>query len=232
MIKAITFDLDDTLWAIEPVIVKANQQMLDWMNQHAPKFSETYDDQGISQLRDEAFANNPHMLHDLSHIRLCLIEMGLSRCGYKNATELAKKAFAVYFEGRNKVELFPDAQSQLKALKKEFMIGALTNGNADLEKVGLDHLFDFYYNSAQLGVSKPTPKFFETAINRAQCPASQFIHIGDHPEHDIAGAKAVGMNTIWMNPHHLAWPSHLTKPDGEIHHLNQLTKTVAKINAK
>jgi FMN phosphatase YigB (HAD superfamily) len=66
MIKVITFDLDDTLWAIAPVIEKANQRMLAWMNHHTPKFSQAYDNQGIEELRDEIVADNPHLVHDLS----------------------------------------------------------------------------------------------------------------------------------------------------------------------
>ena len=86
MIKVITFDLDDTLWAIGPVIEKANQKMLEWMEQHAPEFGRTYDEAGINGLRDEVMADHPEMLHDLSQIRLTLIELGLSRCGYTIST--------------------------------------------------------------------------------------------------------------------------------------------------
>ena len=200
MIKVITFDLDDTLWAIAPVIEKANQRMLEWMNHHTPKFSQAYDHQGIDQLRDEVVADNPHLQHDLSQIRVALIQRGLSRCGYDTANTLAQQAFSVYFAARNDVELFAGVQTQLSALKQKYQIGALTNGNADLAQVGIDHLFDFYFNSAQLGVSKPHPDFFARALEHTGLNAETFIHIGDHPGHDIAGAQASGMRTIWMNP--------------------------------
>ena len=143
MINVITFDLDDTLWAIAPVIEKANQRMLEWMNDHTPKFSQVYDHHGINQLRDEVIADNPHLQHDLSQIRVTLIRLGLSRCGYDTADALAQQAFDVYFAGRNDVELFAGAQTQLSSLKQKYQIGALTNGNADLAQVGIDHLFDF-----------------------------------------------------------------------------------------
>ena len=230
MIKVIAFDLDDTLWAIAPVIEKANQRMLEWMNHHTPKFSQAYDHQGIDQLRDEVVADNPHLQHDLSQIRVALIQLGLSRCGYDTANTLAQQAFNVYFAARNDVELFAGVQTQLSALKQKYQIGALTNGNADLAQVGIDHLFDFYFNSAQLDVSKPHPDFFARALEHTGLSAETFIHIGDHPGHDIAGAQASGMRTIWMNPEHRPWPTGQRKACVEIQHLDQLGAAVEHIH--
>ena len=230
MIKVITFDLDDTLWAIGPVIEKANQKMLEWMEQHAPEFGRTYDEAGINGLRDEVMADHPEMLHDLSQIRLTLIELGLSRCGYTNSLALAQQAYAAYFKSRNDVVLFDDARVTLKALKKTYQIGALTNGNADLAQVGIDDLFDFYFNSAQLGLSKPNPAFFTKALEHTGHSAENFIHIGDHAGHDIAGAQSLGMRTIWMNPNQMAWPTGQQPACQEIQHLNQLSAAVANIH--
>jgi len=230
MIKVITFDLDDTLWAIGPVIDTANQRMLVWMNTHAPKFSQTFDNKGIDQLRDEVLAAQPELSHDLSATRIALIELGLKRCDYDNAKQLALQAFDVYFAARNDVALYQGTLEQLGALKKKYQIGALTNGNADLAQVGIGHLFDFYFNSAHIGVSKPHPLFFATALTHTGLDAAAFIHIGDHPEHDIAGAQAAGMHTIWMNPDNKPWPQGQQPASEEIQHLDQLCAAVARIH--
>ena len=230
MIKVITFDLDDTLWDIGTVITKANTLMLAWMQQHAPKFSQTYDHHGIDALRDEIWQQQPQLKHDLSQSRIALIQLGLERCGYRSAANLAQAAFEVYFSARNDVLLFDGAQQQLQALGKHYTVGALTNGNADLQRVGLDHLFDFYLNSAQVGVSKPHPKFFEAALRHTGVPPQAFIHIGDHPQHDIAGAQAAGMHSIWMNPNNALWPAGQASASQEIQNLHQLSDAVAKIH--
>ncbi|ESS14199.1 Flavin mononucleotide phosphatase YigB [Betaproteobacteria bacterium MOLA814] len=230
MIKVITFDLDDTLWAIAPVIHKANELMLVWMKRHAPKFAQTYDDQGIAQLRDEVLANRPDMAHDLSQTRIAFVELGLSRCGYHNAQALSLDAFDVYVAARNDVVLFEGTRDQIATLKLSYQIGALTNGNADLTQVGIGHLFDFHFNSAHIGVSKPHPDFFARALAHTGHGADSFIHVGDNPAHDIAGAQAVGMRTIWMNPDNNPWPDGYTRACAEIHHLDQLGPAVAQIN--
>ena len=97
--------------------------------------------------------------------------------------------------------------------------------------MGIDHLFDFYFNSAQIGVSKPHPDFFATALAHTGLGAESFIHVGDHPEHDIIGAQAAGMRTIWMNSQHIPWPAGQTRPCAEIQHLDQLSDAVADIHA-
>ena len=101
MIKALTFDLDDTLWAVGPVIHEANLRLLRWMETHAPRFVEQYGLPGFNSLRDEVLVQRPEIGHDMTKLRLALLELGLARCDYDNYQALAKAGFEVYFAARN-----------------------------------------------------------------------------------------------------------------------------------
>jgi len=232
MIKALTFDLDDTLWAVGPVIHAANKILMDWLAQHAPAFTERYTIKDFNHLRDEVLLHQPLLAHDMSHLRLTLLELGLTRSNYSptEAKQLAAAGFQVYFTARNQVHFYPQAINQLEQLNQEYILGALTNGNADLKLVGLDHLFNFGFNAAQVGISKPAPDMFEQALQHMQIPANQVIHIGDNPDADILGAQNVGMHTVWVNLHQQVWPANQAPANAEVTHLQQLSDTIKRLH--
>ena len=109
MIKALTFDLDDTLWAVGPVIHAANKILIDWLAEHAPAFTQRYTVKDFNQLRDEVLLHQPLLAHDMSRLRLALLELGLTRSGYnpEQVKQLAADGFKVYFAARNQVNFFP-----------------------------------------------------------------------------------------------------------------------------
>ena len=234
MIKALTFDLDDTLWAVGPVIHAANKILIDWLAEHAPAFTQRYTVKDFNQLRDEVLLHQPLLAHDMSRLRLALLELGLTRSGYnpEQVKQLAADGFKVYFAARNQVNFFPQAISQLEQLNQNYTLGALSNGNADLKVVGLDHLFDFGFNSAEVGISKPAPDMFVQALEHMQIPAQRVIHIGDNPEADILGAQNVGMHTVWVNLDQQTWPSHQAPASAEVTHLEQLSDTIKRLHSE
>jgi len=232
MIKALTFDLDDTLWAVGPVIQRANIRLLTWMEDHAPDFVERYGLAGFNQLRDEVLAQQPLLAHDMTRLRLALLELGLQRCGYSHteAKAIAEAGFEEYFAARNQVTFYPHALTQLQQLKPYYTLGALTNGNADLHLVGLNQIFDFGLSAAQVGVSKPAPDMFVQALAHMQLPPQAVIHIGDHPQADILGAQNMGMHTIWVNLEQQTWPAHQTPASAEVNDLVNLADTIQRIH--
>ena len=74
-----------------------------------------------------------------------------------------------------------------------------TNGNADVQRTGLGHLFDFSLSAASVGKAKPHPRMFEEACHRAHVSAAELAHIGDEPGTDLVGARNAGVTVIWMN---------------------------------
>jgi putative hydrolase of the HAD superfamily len=223
-ILAITFDLDDTLWAIDPVIERAEQRMHAWLAEHYPRLAQRYSPADLRALRNELADDRPDLAHDLSALRRESLALAAARCGY--GREAAEGAFAVMWQARNEVELFADVLPVLRALAQQFTLGALTNGNADIARIGLDGLLRFCVTARETGVAKPHPAIFDAAAAAAGVPAEHILHVGDDPERDVHGARAVGMRTVWINRDGRAWPGG-PPPDAQLNDLHGLPGLLA-----
>jgi FMN hydrolase / 5-amino-6-(5-phospho-D-ribitylamino)uracil phosphatase len=128
--------------------------------------------------------------------------MALENAGYpgSDAQMLAEAGFQVFLAARHQVELFAEVHPTLEALANRFKLGVITNGNADVRRLGLADYFQFALCAEELGIGKPDPKPFTEALKRAGIAAEHAVHIGDHPSDDIAGAQAAGLRAVWFNP--------------------------------
>ena len=124
---------------------------------------------------------------------------------------------------------FCSAAEALQQLAAEYPLIALTNGNADLELIGINTLFRAHFSAEQLGAPKPQPDLFQAALQKADVHAHECIHIGDHQEQDIVAAARLGIKTIWVNLSDAAWAETEVQPDQEITHLSQLPAAVAAL---
>ena len=220
-IRLITFDLDDTLWSVKPVIIAADTTLRAWLAEHATRL-EVLTVERLQQLRAEVVQLQPHLDRQVSELRYQVLRRALLQSGYApiEAQEIAEQAFQVFLAARQNVELFSDVLPTLEQLRREYMLGALSNGNADVRRVGLGEYFSFALNADMLGMAKPEPQVFLTALARAQVPAAQSVHIGDHPQDDVFGAQQVGMRTVWFNPERSIWTGE-REPDAQISQISQ-----------
>ena len=124
--------------------------------------------------------------------------------------------------------LYEEALGVLRSLSRRYTLGALTNGNADIYKTDAGEYFDFAFLAEEIGTSKPHPDMFHAALEQAGAAPAQIVHVGDNPEHDIQGAKAVGMRTVWMNARGMEWPGG-EEADREIDNLLQLPEAISSI---
>lgn len=226
-IRVISFDLDDTLWAVKPVIQQANQTLYHWLQSNAPRFTAQYQLADFEQLRAEVLLQQPGISHSVSAIRLAVLQRGLAQAGYPGAEaeRLSRCAFEVFIEARNRVTLFQHAPQMLNELSTHYRLVALSNGNADIQRVGLEGLFEFSLNADQVGTAKPDPRMFEQMLARTGSRPEQVIHVGDHPEHDILGAQNAGLHSLWINFSRTPW-SGGKPPDLESHCLSEVAAKI------
>ena len=210
LIKAITLDLDDTLWPVWPVIERAEQVLGDWLGWHAPLTAVVFADAAVRHaLRQQFNQAHPEFGHDLSTQRREIIRLALQRCGEN--PQLAEPAFEVFFTERNRVTLFDDALPALAFLADRFPLVALSNGNADIGRVGLDAYFKASLSARQFGVGKPDPRIFHAAAQAAGVQPHEVLHVGDDAALDVLAALDCGMQTVWVNRSAAPWP-HAAEP--------------------
>ncbi|TBU95756.1 HAD family hydrolase [Stutzerimonas kirkiae] len=230
-IQLLTFDLDDTLWDNRPVIANAEQAMRDWLRRHAPA-SEGISIEHFRQVRQQVLDEQPLLRHRLSSLRRQTLQRVLREDGYEDsqAMLLAEGAFQAMLEARHRIELFSDTLPTLETLASRYRLAVITNGNADIHRLGLGDYFSFTLCAEELGVGKPDPRPFREALRRAGVEAQAAVHIGDDPANDIAGAQDVGMRAVWFNPSGQGWPLQ-GGPDARVAALAELPGTLHKLEA-
>jgi len=229
-IEVITFDLDNTLWDVEPALIRAEKAQRDWLIRHRPGAIEDYDHESLWEFKKTVWKRHPTLIHHVSQMRVeMLYELQLA-AGFSDQESRtgAEEAFHAFLQERHKVVLYEEALEVLEMLAQDFTLGALTNGNADIYKTDAAEYFDFAFLAEDVGASKPAPDMFHAALERSGARAEHIVHVGDNPEHDIQGAQAVGMFTVWMNGRKAEWPGG-PEADVEIENLRQLPQAVASI---
>ena len=220
MIRAITLDLDDTLWPIEPVMLLAESELDQWLRENCPEVAEAYPVEQMRQLRDRVCIEHPHLSHDYSALRKLCLAAAFAPSG--RGDDWVERAYEVYFSARNRVELYPDALPALARLAARWPIASLSNGNADLHRIGLGEYFVALVCARTVGVGKPDPRIFAKAALHLGVPAHEIAHVGDDPELDVLGAYRAGMVSVWLNRHGARWAHREAQPDIEIHSLAEL----------
>ena len=203
-VKALTLDLDDTLWPIWPTIARAERVLADWLAQHAPATAALgADRQTLRAVREQVGRERPDLAHDLSALRRESIRGLLRQAGDDPA--LAEPAFEVFFAERQRVELFEDALPALERLSARYPLVALSNGNADVHRVGIGAHFTSAISAREFGVAKPDVRIFHAAAAAAGVAPQAVLHIGDDAHLDGVGALNAGMQLAWVNRQGHAW---------------------------
>lgn len=219
-VRVISFDLDDTLWAIEPVIQRANRVLFVWLEARYPLITQGHTPQSLHAVCLDFMHARSQEKHDLTRMRKAFLRHVGQEAGYTH--DFSEEAFAIFFAERNAVELFPEVEAVLARLAQRYLLVALSNGNACIERIGLTRYFSASVNSAKVGAAKPDPAMFHAALADLGASAESMLHVGDHPEHDILGAQRAGVRAVWLNRHAAEWPSHLVPPCAQVNDLQAL----------
>ena len=197
-IKAVLFDLDDTLYDRYALVRSVVTDQYDTF-QHE-----------LCSLRKEDFVGRVIELDDRGYAdKRVLYTTVVSEFGLAQGLieRLMENFWTSYDE---KCELSDDTRFTLQTLRQNHMkLGVITNGSTErqqrkLDSLGVSSWFDVILISEAEGVRKPDAEIFHRALARCGVNASEAIFIGDHPETDIGGALQAGLHAAWkVTPY---WP--------------------------
>ena len=219
-LRAIIFDLDNTLWEVGPVILRAEHAMFEFLAQRYPRVTGRYDLDAMRDLRARIALEHPAMRHDFTWLRTQALRRHAQEAGYPES--MAADAFEVFYRVRNEVALYDDARPALDRLGAEYRLFAISNGNADLRRIGLEHYFERSLAAREAGMLKPDPRIFQMLIAAAGLHEEEVAHVGDDPEADVEGARGAGVLPVWLNRGRLPWRRASAPPELTIISLAEL----------
>jgi putative hydrolase of the HAD superfamily len=216
----LSFDLDDTLWPVGPVIRAAENELLSWLRARYPQTVAGHDIESMRALRAAVTERFPERGHDLTFLRHRALKDLFGAAGH--AESLADDALEVFFSARNRVEFYDDVRPSLTRLQSRYRLYALSNGNADLQRCGLADFFTGHITASAAGAAKPDARIFARLSAAAGVEAHQILHIGDDPLADVVGATQAGMQAVWLNRDAREWPKQFAAPARTISTLTEI----------
>jgi FMN hydrolase / 5-amino-6-(5-phospho-D-ribitylamino)uracil phosphatase len=221
-LRAICFDLDNTLWDVWPVIRRAEQAMYDFLALRYPRVVAKLTVEAMREAREKTAAEYPQMAHDFTFLRKQTLRDHAREFGY--AEGMVEEAFEAFIQARNEVDLYEDVLPGLERLRTRYRLFTVSNGNADLSRIGLAHYFERSIAARQVGALKPDPVIFHKAIEGTDLSPAEVAYVGDDPELDVEGARGAGMRAIWINRGEADWPEQFQPPEHSVRSLAELTE--------
>ncbi|MET3652939.1 HAD family hydrolase [Dyella japonica] len=220
-IRALTLDLDDTLWPVLPALERADRDLDAYLRKHYPDVARAWPIPAMRALRAEVAAERTDLAHDFTAQRHITMQRAFTACGIDEAP--LEALWEVYFSARNSVELYPDSLPALQRITRRWPVVSLTNGNADLDRIGIRAHFTHHVCARDECVAKPDARIFVAAAGRLGLAPEEILHVGDDPELDVVGARDAGLRTAWINRAGHPWPGLLgTAPDLDLRDMSAL----------
>ena len=226
-IKAITFDLDDTFWDVKPVLINAEMKTRKFIEDSiGPLEWGSWED--FKLIRERLIVEDASYEFDVGKLRKKLLLMKIQGqiSDPETANELSEKAFQLFFKERNKVEFFPYVLDEIEKLAQIYELGCLTNGNADIEMIGIGKFFKFNISSKDVNANKPNKNHFQKAVELLGISKEEILHIGDHKINDMLGAISYGVKALWFNPDKEDWDLDNIKKPSEFNSWQGVTEKI------
>lgn len=222
----IFFDLDHTLWDFKTNSRNALSELFELhLKPRNPKisFNRFYDT--YQSVNDRWWAQYRAEKVDKESLRTGRFRDSLHRFGIVDESLTESLSQGYVDRSPYLTSLFPNALDVLRHLMdKGYRMHIITNGFEEVQHIkiresGLRGFFEEIITSEQAGVKKPDPGIFEYALERTSASLDRSMMIGDNLHADIQGAKEIGMDQVWFDPHSKGQDGHATH---RIHDLREL----------
>ncbi|MDD7986946.1 HAD-IA family hydrolase [Lentisphaera marina] len=221
MLKALFFDMDDTLCDTQ----SANQKAIDWLLSELAQFDffdhKTFVSQYLAAIYrelDEALKKMTDAIHDESDYRHFVFDYFLKKHGVEERDELM--SYVALFDAKRieYYDFYSGVKDMLITLRKDYTLVLITNGPAysqvpKVEQVQMSNYCDYVLIGGLEPEQKPAKSIFDKACQLANCSSSEAIHVGDSLSSDIKGAKAAGIKSFWIKPEFTEFSSENSESD-------------------
>ncbi|EPN3979293.1 HAD family hydrolase [Vibrio parahaemolyticus] len=241
MLKAIFFDMDETLCGTSQADKAAGQKFAAWIQQTYPQTSDPQAFlqrylQGVYKKLNAEFPQLVALLPDENAFRCGLIQTILAEDGIHIDAEQAQQAQHYFDSARmGAFTFFPGVKEMLTDLRKHYKLVVITNGpifsqHPKLKATQMDEWVDHIIVGGEEPEEKPAASIFQKALNLVDIKPEEALHIGDSLAADIAGANNMGILSVWVNATGASNPTEIT-PNFEIREtveLKEILKTLAQ----
>ncbi|EJE4166332.1 HAD-IA family hydrolase [Vibrio parahaemolyticus] len=241
MLKAIFFDMDETLCGTSQADKAAGQKFAAWIQQTYPQISDPQAFlqrylQGVYKKLNAEFPQLVALLPDENAFRCGLIQTILAEDGIHIDAEQAQQAQHYFDSARmGAFTFFPGIKEMLTDLRKHYKLVVITNGpifsqHPKLKATQMNEWVDHIIVGGEEPEEKPAASIFQKALNLVDVKPEEALHIGDSLAADIAGANNMGILSVWVNATGASNPTEIT-PNFEIREtveLKEILKTLAQ----
>lgn len=195
--RIISFDLDDTLYDNHPYIVKANDALGEYLVTALDHIELTSAD--FAHARQQALTEHPNMSSDVALTRRRALFHLVVAAGKspKEAEQIADEGYEIFYFHRSNFRVDEAVLSALASLQPHFRLFGITNGNANVEKLGLDTVLETTLHASIDHRAKPFPDMFHKVCDIAKVAPYELLHVGDGLVNDVYGAINAGAQAAW-----------------------------------
>lgn len=233
MIKAIVFDLDDTLYPQEVPFTKAIKKVFPQLiKEELTDFFKLF--RTISdELYEQTKQKNGITKSEMTTLRL-------TKAIEESFDLQVTESLIAFFESEynrqlNQIRLSDSLKEVLQKLAEKYKLGIITNGYIQRQELKIEVLKvrdiispENILISEKIGIEKPDRRIFDQMAKVLVCEPRELLYIGDNYKNDIVGAKRAGWHAWWFNHHQRRIPEEIIEiPDKEIRHFGKLAEELS-----
>jgi len=207
LFKAISFDLDDTLYNNRPVMISIEKEMDNYFQAIFFDYDLTFNRSYWPPFRHLALQNNADLSHDVVQMRFQCYRLGFLalQLSEEDAIEQAQAGLDYFISLRSDFTVPKASHDMLAALSQKFPLVSISNGNVDTQALGIAHYFQYIHHAGyqsdeanQLLKQKPAIDMFTLVCQQLAIKPEELLHVGDCGIADIHGALEAGCQTVWL----------------------------------
>ena len=223
--RVICFDLDDTLYDNTVPITVAERYIREFAGEHYLG-GRTLSPEEYAETKAAVMRECPELAWDVSLVRYFAYQKILMNFGYprEKAKVLAHGITEEFIRVRSQIEIPDDSLETLHTLRKHYPLAALSNGNADMERTRLAHIFEHVWRPVAGFSPKPAGDLFRMAAGFYGISPQELLFVGDDPRNDISGALRFGCQVCWQTQYRKPERELKVLPHVMISHIRELTE--------